>query len=217
MTSSCCGPPGCTEFFNEKTARRDARRYRKKGLDKTAEHMVAFLRQRGVRERTVLEIGGGVGALQVELLRAGAGSTTNLELSPAYEHEARELLREAGVEERAERRLANVVEDPAESETADAVLMHRVVCCYPDPEALVGVAADRARSHLVMSFPRERMLARVGMRLVNVVLRLRGCAFRGYVYPVERILAPARSRGFELALEHRGVVWQVAALERRSA
>jgi magnesium-protoporphyrin O-methyltransferase len=213
---SCCAPPGCAEFFDERAARKDAARYRRKGLDKTAERMVGFLRQRGIAGRTVLEIGGGVGALQVELLRAGAASTTNLELSPGYEQEARRLLREAGVEERAERRLANVVEDSDAAGPADTVLMHRVVCCYPDPEALVGAAAERARNHLVLSFPRERALTRLGMRVVNAVLRLRRCAFRGYVYPVDRILAPARALGFEPALEHRGLIWHVAALERRT-
>ena len=41
---------------------------------------------------TVLEVGGGVGAIQLELLRAGAAGTTNVELSAAYEPYAAELL-----------------------------------------------------------------------------------------------------------------------------
>src|SRR3712207_8145994 len=46
---------------------------------------------------TVLEIGGGVGEIQIELLRRGAASATNLELSPAYEQEGARLLDETGM------------------------------------------------------------------------------------------------------------------------
>ena len=66
-----------------------ARRYRKRGLDRTARRMVSFLEQRGLSGASVLEIGGGVGEIQIELLKRGAERTLNLELSPAYEQEAR--------------------------------------------------------------------------------------------------------------------------------
>jgi hypothetical protein len=209
-----CGPPGCTDLFDEKMARRDARRYRRKGLDGNAQRIVDFLARRGLAGRTVLELGGGVGALQIELLKAGAERGLVLEVSGAYEEEASALLDEAGLAERAERRLADLVEDPEAAGPADAVVMHKVVCCYPDPDKLVGAAADRAGSLLAMSFPRDRMLTRAGFRLVNGVMRLRGSSFRAYVHPVESILAPARARGLRPALEHRGPVWQVAGLER---
>jgi hypothetical protein len=212
--TTCCGPPGCTDFFTERIARRDARRYRRKGLDGTAQRIVDFLTRRGLAGRTVLELGGGVGALQIELLKAGAKRGLVLEVSGAYEEEACALLDEAGLAERAERRLADLAEDPDAAGPADAVVMHKVVCCYPDPDKLVGAAADRAGSMLAMSFPRDRMLTRVGFRLVNGVMRLRGSSFRAYVHPVESILAPARARGLRPALEHRGPVWQVAGLER---
>jgi hypothetical protein len=109
-----------------------AKRYREKGLDKTAQLMVEFLEQRGIEGATVLEVGGGVGDIQIELLKRGAARAVNLELSPAYEEEATRLLREAGLEERAERLLHDIAADPADIVPADVVVLHRVVCCYPD-------------------------------------------------------------------------------------
>src|ERR671927_1260692 len=102
--ASCCNPRGCDAFFGERFARRAARRYRKRGLDKTARRMVELLAARGMRGATVLEVGGGVGEVQIELLKRGAARTVNLELSSAYDEEAERLLREAGFEGRAERR-----------------------------------------------------------------------------------------------------------------
>jgi magnesium-protoporphyrin O-methyltransferase len=210
-------PCGCAEFFDEKSARRDAKRYRRKGLDGTARRMVAFLAERGLENATVLEIGGGVGAVQIELLRAGADRAVNLELSPAYEPAASELVREAALGGRVERRVANIVEEGGSVEPADVLVMHRVVCCYPDPEALVGAAADHARRYLVMSFPRETALLRVGVRLANLWIRLRGIDFRAYVHPPAAILGAAERRGLRPVLEHRGAIWQFAALERTPA
>ena len=70
--------------------------------------MVEFLESRGIEGATVLEIGGGVGEIQIELLKRGATGVVNLELSPAYDQEAKRLLREAGVEHKAERRLQDI-------------------------------------------------------------------------------------------------------------
>jgi hypothetical protein len=50
--------------------------------------MVGFLEESGIEGATVLEVGGGVGEIQIELLRRGAERSVNLELSPAYEREA---------------------------------------------------------------------------------------------------------------------------------
>ena len=91
---SCCPPKGYTKLFSKRAARRDARRYRRGGLDDTALEMVDFLRDRGMTGASVLEIGGGVGVIQLELLKAGAGHATNLELSPEYEEQAQELARD---------------------------------------------------------------------------------------------------------------------------
>jgi magnesium-protoporphyrin O-methyltransferase len=69
--AGCCNPRGCDRFFTPRFARRVAARYRKKGLDETARRMVQFLELRGIEGASVLEIGGGVGEIQIELLKRG--------------------------------------------------------------------------------------------------------------------------------------------------
>jgi magnesium-protoporphyrin O-methyltransferase len=92
--------------------------------------------------------------------------------------------------------------------------MHRVVCCYPDADALVGAAADRARRYLVMSFPRDRALFRAGARVLNLLFRLLRWDYRTFIHSPAAILAAAERRGLRLAEESQGSIWQVAALER---
>jgi Methyltransferase domain len=209
---NCCVPRGYDKLFGERTAKRDLKRYRRRGLDGTGEALVEFLRRRGVQGMTVLEIGGGVGAVTAELLDSGAGRAINMEMSPAYEPFARELWREAGVEERAEYRIGDVTNDGVPA--ADAVVMHKVVCCYPDADALVGAAAERTGRYLVMSFPRERWLTRVGFSSLNALARLLRWEYRSFIHPFADVVGAAERRGLRLAQHDEGFVWQIAALER---
>src|SRR5215204_1149758 len=102
--SGCCDPRGCNDMFGPGFARHVASRYRKRGLDKTAARMVGYLADRGVDGASVLEIGGGVGDIQLELLGRGASRTTNLELVDAYDTDASGLAESAGMRERMTRR-----------------------------------------------------------------------------------------------------------------
>jgi hypothetical protein len=211
VTCPCC-PEGYSAVFSEGGARRALRRYRRRGLDRLSSRIARLLRDRGV-DGTVLEAGGGIGALGIELLEAGAERATNVELSPAYEGAAAELAREHGVEARVERKLGDFVTED-EVGVADAVVMNRVVCCYPNYEALVGTAADRARRVLVFTFPRENVLVRAAFGIMNLWLRVTGTDFRGFVHPVNAMLEVAEERGLRPIAHHRGLFWQLAALER---
>lgn len=214
MSSSSCDPRGCEQFFSSGFARRRAERYRRRGLERTAARMVEFLEQRGIADATVLEIGGGVGEIQIELLRRGAARAVNLELSPAYETEAGRLLRAAGLQGRAERRLHDIAVDGDGVEPADVVVLHRVVCCYSDYERLLATAADHARRLLVFSYPSYNAVARLAIGAENLTFRLRRMQFRAFAHPPARMLAVLRDRGLHPTLIHRGVGWQVAGLER---
>jgi 16S rRNA G966 N2-methylase RsmD len=191
-----------------------AARYRKKGLDETARRMVEFLESRGIEGATVLEIGGGVGEIQIELLRRGAARALNLELSPAYEQEANRLLREAGLEERAERRLHDIAVEPEGVEAADIVVLHRVVCCYPDYERLLGAAAQHARRLLVFSYPPRNAASRSSLAALNLVFKLLRKEFRTFAHPPSAMLALLGQRGLRRTFAHHALVWQVAGLER---
>jgi magnesium-protoporphyrin O-methyltransferase len=207
----CCG---YDEFFNARIARWDAARYRKRGLRRSARRIVEVARVRGLGGAEVLEVGGGVAALSLELVRAGAARATTIELSAGYEEEGTALAAEAGLQERVERRIGDVVNAGDDVPPADVVVLERVVCCYPDAGALVGAGGARARRLLVLSYPRYGLPARAVTRTVNAFLRLRRCAFRTYAHRPEAIREAAAAQGLEPAGPERGLVWRVAAFER---
>lgn len=212
--AGCCDPRGCDRMFDDRFAKRMAARYRRRGLDRTARRMVELLAEQGLRGTTVLEIGGGVGEIQLELLRRGAASATNLELSPGYEVEAAALIEKAGSTGRVQRRMMDIVDDPAGVDPADIVVLHRVVCCYPDYAKLLGVAARHARRQLVFSHPRRNPVSRAVVATQNLLLRLGGREFRVFAHPPAAMLAVLAENGLRPVLVHRGPVWQVASAIR---
>jgi 16S rRNA G966 N2-methylase RsmD len=212
--AGCCNSRGCDQFFNPRFARRMAKRYRKRGLDRTARRMVDFLQSRGLDGATVLEVGGGIGEIQLELLKRGAQRSINLELSPAYDREAAQLAREAGLEGRMERRLHDIAIDPAEVEPVDIVVLHRVVCCYPDYERLLAAAGDHAGRLLVFSHPPRNPISRAIVAAQNLGFRALRREFRTFAHPPPAMLAVLERHGLRPTFAHRGLPWQVAGLER---
>lgn len=209
----CCG---YDKVFGPRTARKDARRYRRRGPKPTQASVIELVRERGVQGAEVLEIGGGIGAIQIELLRAGAARTTNVELSPGYEQEAAALLREGGFEGRAERLLGDLVTEPGLAPPADAVVLERVLCCYPDLPGLLGAAASLARRSVVATYPRSNPVSRAFARAANLALRLFGGGFRVFVHDPAEIERVAASHGLQRTALRRGRVWEVAAFDRRA-
>jgi len=115
--------------------------------------MVGTLETRHLAGARVLEIGGGVGAIQTELLTRGASNGEVVELVSAYEPYARELAAVKGLENRSLFRVADVLDDPNTVAPAAVVVLNRVVCCSPDGIRLTGIAdrlAQRILGHTAL-------------------------------------------------------------------
>lgn len=209
----CCEPGGYGKVFTPGSARRQARAAARRGVRGTeallARMAATYTRLRGA---TVLEIGAGVGALTVALLRQGAARATALEITDSYEEAADQLAREAGVADRVHRRVVDLAREPQAVPPADVVVLHRVVCCYPDHAALLGAAAGRTRRLLLLTLPRERLAVRVGIGLGNLALRLTGQQFRAYAHPHREVLGELAAAGLRPVADEQGLVWRSLAL-----
>lgn len=203
-------------MFKPRFARRSLERYRTKGLDDLERRMVAAAAVGGLEQARVLEIGGGIGALQTELLLAGAANGEVVELVGAFEPYASALAQETGLVERTSFRVVDVLDDPEAVRPADVVVMNRVVCCSPDGVALTGRASRLTRRTLVLSFPRDRVWMRAGARFLNGGFRLLGRSFRMFVHPRAALVAAAEADGMRLLDSGHSALWEFAALQRVS-
>jgi magnesium-protoporphyrin O-methyltransferase len=213
MGGSCC--QGVDEVFGEKTAARDLRRYRKRGPSRQTRLLLEAIRREGVERASVLDIGGGVGAIQQVLLAAGAARAIAVDASPAYLRAALSEAERRGTAARVTYREGDFVAMAEEVEPADVVTLDRVICCYPDMESLVGRSADRARRVYGLVYPQDAWWVRLGIRAANLTLRLSRRAFRAHAHRTAAVDAVARAHGLQPALRRRvGPVWQVALYTR---
>jgi hypothetical protein len=212
--TSCCSP-GIERMFGDRAAEHDLERYRRKGPSKPTRRLLEAIRERGVEGADLLDIGGGIGVIQHELLAAGASRATAVDVSAAYLRSAAEESERRGHRDRANYRHGDFVVLAPDVEPADVVTLDRVICCYPDMEALVGRSAERARRLYGLVHPCDAWWTRTAIRLVNLGMWLARRRFRAFVHPPPEIDAVAGGRG--LALRSRsgvGPVWQVALYER---
>ena len=213
----CCSPGDLDAIFSPGRAEREARRYEKRGLVGESRRLGQMLVARGVKGRTILEVGGGLGVVGLDLVRAGAGHATTVDLSRSYETPARRLIDAAGLAQRVDRVVADFVTEGERVGSADIVTMQQVVCCYPDPVALVTAAAAHARELLVITMPEEWPWARIGAVLINLWPRAVRSPFRFFVHPTRTVIAAAEGQGLTLSRRSKGSFWQTLVFEREPA
>src|SRR5207248_22753 len=80
----CCQCKGIETLFDQKEAKKRLKAYRKDGAAKTTRMLIEALQAEGIKGMTLLDIGGGVGAIQHDLLRAGIERATDVDASAAY-------------------------------------------------------------------------------------------------------------------------------------
>jgi hypothetical protein len=208
-----CGCGGANEF-GEAAARRSLRAYRRSGAPKTTAWLIEGLREGGIDGLTVLDIGAGVGAVHLELLASGASAATDVDGSPAYVAAAREEAARRGSSDRVRHEVGDFVALASNIEPADLVALDRVVCCYPDMDALVRLSVAHARRRYGLVYPRDTWWIRGGSRFLNGFARLFRQDVRAWIHPTAAVDAIVRAAGFAPRFERRNVFWQVAVYER---
>ena len=213
----CCSPGSARyeDVFDGDFANEVARRYRLRGPTAPERRIVDHLAAQGLSDCTVLEIGGGIGQIQLELLARGAGRMTNLELSGAYEVEARSLLDERGHLAHVTRLVGvDMASQGDRIPAADFVVLHRVVCCYPDSDRLLEAAAAHARRALVFSHPPRTWFTRLSAAIENTMMRLRGREYRAYIHPPTSMYAALGRAGLRVTPLRKGLRWWIVGATR---
>ena len=212
-----CGCDQGYEIFDRHNAAADIERYRQKGPDRTTKILLDMLRARGVRGASLLDIGGGVGVIDHELLRDGVGHAVLVDASAPSLEAARNEARRRGSLDRMEFIDGDIVGSRQPVDLADIVTLDRVICCYPDVRALVMSSASRARSFYGLVLPRDRWITTWGQRLENLWFRLRGIAYRGYAHPNSLVDALAAEQGLRPSREEHTFFWRIVLYERSGA
>lgn len=210
---SCRQCAGIEQEFDYKTARRDLRKYHRSGPRKTTRILIDAVRK-GSDGKTLLDIGGGVGVIQFELLDAGVHQATGVDAASAYLQVAREEAERRGVADRVAHHYGDIVEVAPQVDPADIVTLDRVICCYPDLDALIDATATRARTWYALVYPRDDRWMEPLRAAINLVFRFRRSPMRFFLHPAERVDAAVRRHELTLKMYRKTLLWQVAVYGR---
>lgn len=210
--------PGCC--FDE-WASANARRARsKETVAGVTKPLLDALERTGLAGRTVLDVGCGVGDLMLALLARGASTGTGMDLGAEGIRQARDLASSRGLADRA----TFVVGDGAVAPlaAADVVVLNRVVCCYPDVDALIANATGAAQRVFAFTAPVDRGIVgafnRVSTWCSNRWYTLRPGKYRGFrvfVHDLDAVERKIRAAGFERTGDDRvRAVWRLEVFAR---
>jgi magnesium-protoporphyrin O-methyltransferase len=180
----------------------------------TTLELVRMLKQLGIDGQTLLDVGGGIGIIPLELLRAGAGSATNIEASAAYVQAAEQLAAQEGLEQRITCIHGDFVELAEQVAPADIVTLDRVVCCYDDVEALVSLSVAKVRQLYALVYPRDKWWVKLVLFFENLGYRSHHSPLRVFVHPTRLVDGLVRAAGLEQIIQKNTFAWQIAIYRR---
>lgn len=213
MNRCCC--QATDNHFSQKLAESERERYRKKGLLRTTRMLLGAIRRQDVRGISVLDIGGGFGAILHELQPEGIRQGVLVEMSSAYLRMAEEEAKQRGQTYSLAFVHADFLDVADELTNADLVTLDRVVCCYPEMHSLIGSAARKANRWIALSWPRERWFVRISLGFENQLRHLKGNAFRTYLHSESEIRELLNADGFDPVHEESSWTWRAALYARR--
>ena len=98
--------------------------------------------------------------------------------------------------------------------SADVVTLDRVICCYHDMPRLVKLSAQHARHIFGAVYPSGTIWMRVGIRVINLIMRIKRSPFRTFHHDPVEIDAMLRSTGLRRRQVQRRLGWEVVVYER---
>jgi len=212
MPTECCQITD--DQFDSETAQADLKDYRAHGPARHTELILEAVRSLHLTNASLLDVGGGVGALHHELLADGFTHATHVDASSSYLAAAREESERRGNADCVEFVHADFTDVADSLPPADIVTLDRVVCCYPDFRGLLNAASAHSARGLAMAYPRQGAHIRLFVAIANFFEGLSGRKFRVFVHPIKEMDALLQSAGLVRTSLRRLFIWEVALYVR---
>ena len=205
---------GCPNTFSTKEADADLKRYLKTGPNPSTRALIEAIVAEGIEGATLLDIGSGIGAIQLGLLAAGATGAESVDATDAYVTVARAEAERRGYGDRTRGHVGDFVALAAEIDAADVVTLDKVVCCYSDMPALMTRAAAHSRRMVGLVYPRTTWWNRLAARVMAAWGWLTRDPTRWHLHATADIDRILRGAGFERREVDRTFIWQVVLYVR---
>jgi len=210
----CCQCQGIENMFDKKAAKRALKRYLKKGPSKTTGMLLKAIHKTEVKGLEFLDIGGGIGAIQYDLIKAGASSGTSIEASPAYIDLVKEEIHKNNLAELIDFKHGDFTAIASDVNSADIVTLDKVICCYDDMSELVRLSSKLSRKIYAIIYPRDVWWTKLALLFMNFYPIITGSSFRVFIHPTKKVEEIIIRNGLKRDYYATTLFWQVATFTK---
>jgi magnesium-protoporphyrin O-methyltransferase len=206
----CCQCQGIENMFDKKAAKRALKRYLKKGPSKTTEMLLKAIHKTELKGLDFLDIGGGIGAIQYDLIKAGASSGTSIEASPAYTDLVKDEIHKNNLAEIIDFKHGDFTAIASDVDSADIVTLDKVICCYDDMSELVRLSSKLSRKIYAVIYPRDVWWTKLALPFINFYPIIKGSPFRVFIHTTKKVEEIIFRNGLKRDYYDTTLFWQVA-------
>lgn len=183
-------------IFDTKSAKKEMKHYRKKGAIGATKKLINAMSGLPKENKTLLDIGGGIGAIQWEFLENGGSKTTDIDVSAGYLKVAEEFATEKGWQNKTTFSEGDINDVVNELDKHDFVTLDKVVCCYPDYELILNNTTANCSDYLALSFPMSGFISRAINKIGSIYFWIKKLEFKTYIHSNKLMEQLIESNGF---------------------
>jgi magnesium-protoporphyrin O-methyltransferase len=201
-------------FFDLKTAKSELKRYNRKGPEKSTKYLIHSISDEEIQNATLLDIGGGIGAIPFEFFKKGLASATHADASTAYQKVCSDEANRRNLSDNITFIHGDAVELKDQLPMCDIVTLDRVLCCYPDVKKLIDASISRSKRVYGIVYPRNHFFMKFGARLINLWFRFKKSEFRTYLHDEVLVDDIIKNHGFVQISHKMTFLWQSVVYTR---
>jgi len=207
----CCG---ADLFFNKKTAAKEYRKYLKKGPVKATAKIIQQLAAQNVTGKSLVDIGGGIGALQWWFLQQGGGQTTDIDASSGYLKKAETHAHDNGWQDKTSFLMGDCTDLYQNVEDPHIITMDKVVCCYPNFKEILSATCEKSKEIVSLSYPMDGIISQALRKIGDLYFMIKKNPYRPYVHSVKEIREIFASKGYQRVAHDLSFPWHVETYAR---
>jgi len=207
----CCG---ADKLFDLKGAKKELKKFRKKGPGKATKKLLEQILAHNVESRSLLDIGGGIGAIQWAFLENNGKSTTDVDASLGYLTVAQSYAEEYNYKENTHFLHGDFVDQHQLVAKADFVTLDKVICCYPEYRSLLKNALDKCDDTIGLVYPVGGPILKLFAFFNKIYFYLKKNPFRTYVHSPLEVEQFICNQGFEMVSRAVKFPWHIQSYRR---
>lgn len=212
--NECCNQrfTAYEKTFSSKVAAKDLKRFKKKGPDRSTRKLIEsilLLESSNLKDKSLLDIGSGIGALGFGLIGNGLAAITCVDVATEYLRLAEQESVSRGFRDRFTFIAGDIVDQSDNLEAADIVTLDKAICCYEEFKSLISTSVSKSRDIYGIVIPRETWWVKTINGIGNVFRKLTCDKFRTFIHPIDEIKEVITNHGFKEVSTEKAREWLI--------